>query len=315
MKNAQHRPPLALIGNGRCDYLGLKDDPQTCLAFTSNWNYCHRVRPPDSVRIEHQRQYCLTADHVQCPIFQNEKAGPLPSAVRGRHSPRSGRKKRIAGRLAWLLIIVSALLFLWFAKTPASLDQIKFRLFGETRVGNLPSVTEPATSSPVRIPQTESPAIVYPLAPTVISAPTKETPPPDNKQTPEPTPVGVCGYLLDKSFGGEHKFVIHQAQPGESLGMYASEYQTSVNAILAVNYSLPVPLQEKWVLVIPVGETQTQELPVFEPYLASETDGSAEELAGKLSTDLTALKLYNAFDESCRTFSGWLLVPRQKPSP
>lgn len=134
-------------------------------------------------------------------------------------------------------------------------------------------------------------------------------------QTPTSPFEGVCGYPLDTPFGKEHKFIIHQAQDGDSLSMYANYYQTSVDAIRALNYRLPVPLLKEWVVVILVGETQAGDLPSFETYLASNTGSSIESLARELSTDPAALKQYNDFDESCRAFSGWLLIPRQKPAP
>lgn len=97
--------------------------------------------------------------------------------------------------------------------------------------------------------------------------------------------------------------------------MYEDTYHTSVNAILAVNYQLSIPLRKDKVLVIPVGQTNAGDLPAFETYLASETNSSVEALARQLSTDPTALKRYNGLDESCRAFSGWLLIPKQTSCP
>ena len=67
MKTNQVQPSSLL---GVCEHLGTQDDPRTCLAYPSVWNYCHRASPPETVRLEHQRQYCQTAAHVQCPVFQ-----------------------------------------------------------------------------------------------------------------------------------------------------------------------------------------------------------------------------------------------------
>jgi len=97
--------------------------------------------------------------------------------------------------------------------------------------------------------------------------------------------------------------------------MYEDLYNTSVNAILAVNYQMTLPLRKGRVLVIPVGETNVKDLPVFEIYKVSETDSSIEKLASQLSTDPAELKRFNNLDESCRAFFGWLLIPHQRPTP
>jgi len=133
-------------------------------------------------------------------------------------------------------------------------------------------------------------------------------------QTFSPSPAIVCGHPLDQSFGTTPPFIIHRAQDGDSLDLYANNYHTSVEAIKAVNYELPIPLRREWVLVIPVGATQEAGLPIFQPYLVSEMSSSIESLAGEFSTDPAAVKQYNELNDDCQTFSGWLLIPRLKHS-
>ena len=83
-----------------------------------------------------------------------------------------------------------------------------------------------------------------------------------------------------------------------------------MEAILAANYQLPVPLRIDWVLVIPVGITEMQGMPPFEPYFESTQGLSLNDIAGMLSMNESTLRKYNIFDEACQSVSGWLLIPR-----
>jgi hypothetical protein len=115
---------------------------------------------------------------------------------------------------------------------------------------------------------------------------------------------------LDEQFGTGVKFVIHRITSGENLDKFAVNYETSGEAILAVNFSMPVPIWAEWVIVIPVGSTDMRGIPPFEPYHATGETMSLDKLALQLNTDASSLRKYNAFDDTCTTFVNWLLVPR-----
>ena len=123
-------------------------------------------------------------------------------------------------------------------------------------------------------------------------------------------PPGTCGHALDAQFGTDVKFVIHRAISGDNLEKYVLDYQTSLEAIQAVNFSLHVPLLADWVIVIPVGTTDMRGIPPFEPYQASGESMSLDKLALQLNTDATSLRKYNVFDNTCKIFVNWLLIPR-----
>jgi len=129
------------------------------------------------------------------------------------------------------------------------------------------------------------------------------------------TPVGTCGHSLDVPFGGDVKFVIHRISRGENLNLYALKYETSTDAIVAVNHHLPMPVWEDWILVIPVDIMYVYDLPQFEPYQAIGASLSLEELAQQLNTDPQSLSEYNAFEGPCKVFSGWLVIPRKTRNP
>jgi hypothetical protein len=94
------------------------------------------------------------------------------------------------------------------------------------------------------------------------------------------------------------------------MNLYAKKYQTSQEAIRAVNFNMPLPLWADSVIVIPVGTSDVTGIPVFELYQASGETVSLEQLSAQLNADLNLLKKFNAFDDTCWFFVDWLLIPR-----
>lgn len=58
-----------------CPYLGLPDDNQTRMAFPSEGNLCHKAQPPASIAREHQSGFCLSSQHIACPVFLAQVEG------------------------------------------------------------------------------------------------------------------------------------------------------------------------------------------------------------------------------------------------
>ena len=72
-----------LNGTGSfCSYLGRDEDPRTMLAYPSVWNKCHRARPIVSPNLRHQNIFCLSNNHLSCPMLQEKTQGSLPSQLR-----------------------------------------------------------------------------------------------------------------------------------------------------------------------------------------------------------------------------------------
>lgn len=107
--------------------------------------------------------------------------------------------------------------------------------------------------------------------------------------------------------------MIHRVMTGENLDYYANTYRTTTDAIIAINYLLPIPVWADSIVVLPAGFSDVTGIPPFEPHFEDRNRTSIEELAVQLNTDLGLLRKYNAFDEPCGTFTGWLLVPRPAP--
>ena len=88
-------------------------------------------------------------------------------------------------------------------------------------------------------------------------------------------------------------------------------YQTSLEAILRVNYAMSVPLWADSYLVIPLDSNPIAKLPSFIPYKVTAGSISAEDLAIELGTDLKQLKYYNEIKQGEELKAGqWLIIPR-----
>ena len=313
--------PAKLKGEG-CHYLGLKEDPGTALAYASVWNYCHHAKPPAAVNLEHQSQFCQTVNYSQCPVFQNANMRALPRALRGRlvsSNQASTRSRWMIPILILLLIGVSVSWYFGFGPGRARTNFISGWLLKTSSAFNFPMAN--ATPKPQG----------YGLVQTAVLTPTYTvTPSEANSLQPSmavpsvglPTiqiathsVTGLCGYRIDNPIGGDPKLMIHQVGRGESLNMYALQYKTTVDAIVAVNYKLPIPVQAGWIIVIPLGTTNVQDIPPLKPHLASQADGSILTMAQTYSVDLQDLERVNGLNETCVAFAGWVLIPRGTPPP
>ena len=316
--NATQVQPSALLGF--CQHLGIKDDQRTSLAYPSAWNHCYLANPPETVRLEHQRQYCLSAAHVQCLVFRANKAGPLPQEIRGRHPSEPHRNR--AGMIIPILLGILALAagLVWFADAKGMLQIPGLPLPGGVSAGAPPAV--PATVSPTPALPTLL-AVVPPLASTSTPQPTLADlalePTYFDSSAPTPTPIttaaGWCGHQMDVPFGPGNKLLIHKVGGGDSLNRYEITYRTSVKAIEGVNLTFRLPVPRETVLVIPLDTLEVGGLPVFEPMQVSERNTPIQTMAYKLSADLLAFEKYNGFDEGCRDFIGWVVAPRERPAP
>jgi len=293
----------------RCPHLGLHDDPDTSLAYPSIWNCCYRAAPSASVLVSHQADTCLRPAYIHCPVYLAQGPTALPFRLRGGVRAKA-RKRAPAG---WLK---RAILFFLLA-TSVTLVVFLGRSALTGRAGLLPFVplvkqteTPVGTSTRLSTPEDSD-------SPPAASGALTASPAPDSTLTasPEAPPMAACGHALDTPFGGQAQFVLHRVGNGENLNMYANRYQTTTEAILAVNHSLRTPVWEGWVIVIPVEMTEVDDYPAFEAYQVTGPPRSLDELAAELKADAQSLLQYNGFEEACTSFSGWLLIPREAPSP
>lgn len=304
-----------------CDYLGVRHDPQTRLGFASSWNYCHHAVPPATVNLEHQRRYCQTAEHVECPAFKKQKPGPLPADIRGKHAPlESGRRSSPLKPVLWIALMLSLLGGLawllgagnWLQPggpvegpglpTLSAADGAGLSASGTPILPTLQPLLPPPFDTPEPVAASDSD---LPLVPTYFD-------PSPATRTPVSTAPGVCGHQLDQPFGPGPQFIIHQAGGGDSLNMYEITYRTSLRAIEGINDPFPIPLRKDSIVVIALDTLEVGDLPVFRPFLVSNRNTPIETMAFKVAADLLAFERYNEFDDSCRDFIGWVLAPHER---
>ena len=123
------------------------------------------------------------------------------------------------------------------------------------------------------------------------------------------TPEINLPHALETPVGLKNKLVIHKVKAGESLPSIANIYGTTIEAIQAVNYLLPIPLMVDYYLIIPPNQTDVEGLPKFTAFQVN-ADIVVETLAQQLSVDPSLLKLYNGFKdgETIEKYE-WLVVP------
>jgi hypothetical protein len=276
-----------------CPFLGLKDDPATALSFPSSHNRCFHARPALPVKLEFQRAYCLEINHTSCEEYNRAPDKPLPSNLR--YVSGSGLREKFGNAGVWLLLLVFIIIVL-----------IAWQVLSRGLLG---------FGNPGQLGSAFSTNVVYQTLP-LVATQVLDTPTPTLFLTNTPTfpiqtfaPTVVSPHVLETPIGVQHKLVIHRVLAGESIMSIASKYWTTVEAIQAVNYSLPIPLRIGWLIIVPINQTNVQGLPTFDAFEVS-TDVAVRTLAQQLSVDPALLELYNGLGNNEFMNSGdWVLVP------
>ncbi|GAB4546399.1 MAG: hypothetical protein Fur002_21440 [Anaerolineales bacterium] len=196
---------------------------------------------------------------------------------------------------------------------------------------NAPAPTSTAapssTSTQTKAPQTPKPPVFLPsptpLRPAIATAIPAAT---DSFATQTPPPVETAALTstaalrkrgLDAPIGDYYQFVIHKTQGAERLEDLAAQYNTTVEAILYINYNVTNPTWAAVLVVIPVNFSQVEGLPVFVAYRVTEEERgiSASALAEKLRANPFDFMYYNGMQaENERPLVGdWVLVPWSRP--
>ena len=306
-----------------CPFLGLNDDNTSHMAFTSPENHCYHCKPIVPIKLEHQNDYCLDPNFLTCPIFTDKEGRRVPNNLIYIEDAGS---ISIDKRLLWAGLILAGIavaisLFFAFENTknsespPSSLTSAS-SLFEST-------ATSLATDSTILIPNTETvpdsvTATTSPFPTLTLVVPTSNsteinTVPVLSSITPSATFMMTpkSPYSLDAPIGRGQLFIIHKVANGENLTTLADTYNTSVEAILAVNYMLNVPIRVDATVIIPLQKEDTQGLSLFEPYQVTHAQIAAEALAKELETDALLFKYVNDLDDGDILHKGdWILVPR-----
>jgi hypothetical protein len=125
------------------------------------------------------------------------------------------------------------------------------------------------------------------------------------------TPIAIINYIDEET---NYQFVIQKVKSGDSLNQYAELYNTSVGAIIRVNYAMNLPLWDNALVIIPVGFTDVEQLPYFQPYRVTAEVITLKDLAIELAVNLEDLIYYNSLNGKNEVYSGdWLIIPRMSP--
>ncbi len=277
--------------------MGLKDDPATALSFPSLNNCCFHAKPAISVKLEFQRSTCLSINHTQCEEYNRAPNNPLPRKLR--YGGDSGLGKKVGKSGVWIFLIVIVIVGL-LAWRLLSLGLVGFGNPGQSAGETVPAASanvenQTLTTQAVQLQDTQTPTLVF-LATSTFPM-----------QTVAPTIV--LPHALETPIGVENKLVIHRVLAGESVMSIASQYWTTVEAIQAVNYSLPSPLRIGWLIIVPIDQTEIHGLPVFEAFQVK-ADIAVRILAQQLSVDPALFELYNGLGNDELLSAGeWVLVP------
>jgi len=284
------------INQETCPHLGLKNDQVTFSSYPSGWNACHHVNPVSTPTLDFQRRFCLRANYVNCPIYQSASGQKMPRDIQLRESGISGKTKQIL--LLALLAVVGIVIILGFVFK----DQILAIINPEQEMTPQPTdYVSVIQKTPTELPLTQTPTN-HPPTPTLIP--------------PTPTTEPVILELETPIGAPDLQFLIHRVSQGESLEVFADVYNTSVDAIIAVNSSILIPLWIDSLIVIPVNTLDVVSLPAFEPYQVEIMGLTPQTLAEKLSVDPDDLSRYNNVPSEYLFNAGdWILVPREKSQP
>ena len=300
-----------------CPNIGGPKDTDVFYQFPSNWNRCYRPEKAQPVSQTHQSDYCLCERFSECQVFKADWDGvfpvdlkPLPVVVEapGR-SKWSRQQKWIVNSFVALAIVFVAVAFLglhtpsgqaaFLARLGISAPGEPVRALNPTATKLPPTADQAATElSPT---QTLLPSAT--IAPTATSEPTR-TPAPTS--TPFPTP----GPGFGTPFGPGSGFVIHVVVVGESFTSIARKYDSSPEAISAIN--LTYEGASLWIgqqLVVPVGLTDAGDLPEFTIIFTTEII-SLDEIARLYASEPGEIRFYNEIGESDDVPPGrWLIIP------
>ncbi len=303
---------------GFCPNLGGPREIDTFYLFPSSWNRCYRPEAPKNISENHQAEYCLSVRFRECPVFGQDWDGVFPISVLGRKEEESTRRHNwlkgwrvIINAFVLIFILVLLVTALGFT-TQDRWKTVQSRLgfAGETGIAPVLEPTATLVASNAEIAKTEIPPFPTELP---VSEPTEApltTPVPSPTTRPTSTHVPTPGPGLGTPFGPGGGFVIHVVVAGESYGSISLKYSSSQAAIKSINpENLGTSLWVGQQLVVPIGVTDPEGLPVFAIVQVSETI-AVDDLADMHASDADQIRFFNALGEAENVPSGrWMILP------
>ncbi len=285
-----------------CPYIGLINDSKTPAIYPTEHNLCYRVNPALSVTIKHQHTHCLSASHLECPVFYDPE-----TISQAEFLSVSNGLKRDSGMTPYVLvfvIVIGLALSIWLFRDVLFSNQQSSQMLTLAPIATpiQEPVTEFATATVASSPvATINVSLTATLAPTF----TPMTPTETASITPPPG--------LGTPIGANPGFIVHRVSSGESLTTIAGLYGTSETAIRSVNLLLPLPLWENWLLVVPYQADDVADFPLFEIYQVTVDGVTVATLAQQFNVDAALLAQYNQLKEDGYFANGqWVLIPHTR---
>jgi len=285
-----------------CPYLGMKNDPTTPVGYPSTWNVCFRSKNQEIPKLKYQQSTCLSENFVNCSLYLSEDKISLPKSIRyqSNNFKELLQNRKFLMMVFLVLLIIPTILFFYRYGFP-NLSEVLIPSWQKTQQVRTfqPLPTVPLT----RVPDQNQMGSDNPAK---TPTPTFE---PTFTSTITLTPSTLA---LDTPIGGEIQFIIHRTLPGESLFIFARDYDTNVDAIRAVNYDLPTVLYVDRMIVIPIGIDEPAGLPTFEAFQVEMRGLTVETLSEELGVNPEDLSKFNNIPLDYKFTRGdWILVPRE----
>jgi LysM repeat protein len=278
-----------------CPFLGVSDDPGTALSFPSASNLCYHAKPIASVKLAHQAAYCLVSRHEKCPVFKTAGDKPLPIEIKE-------LKVRIHRRTPILALIIGAVVIL--LAVFLALQASGVSLFNSNPQEEDVNLQAFQTITQM-VGQTQTA-----MALTSLPTPTPQPSPTGTDLPATPVPTSFPPHELEVPFGSNPRFVIHTVQAGESYMRFIQDYNTTREAILAVNYGNAPTLWAGSLLIIPFDTLDATGIPAFTAYQITEQHLTVEALAANQQADVDIIRKYNALPAGYIFTPGeWVLIP------
>ena len=182
-----------------CFKRGLLDDPEIRLSFPHESVMCYQPLEAKSIPLEHQLEFCLCANYVNCPVYKGKAAAPPTIVVT--NGPLSNSRM-------WILvpiILIGLAVALWsFSNRPLAVDEDPFRvdsgepiLLPESATTESDNVELDSTieldtdgGEPLEVNMLPSPTLDS-LFPTLEAVAEVETPTKQPTLTKQPTPTDL----------------------------------------------------------------------------------------------------------------------------
>lgn len=290
-----------------CPYLGLLDDPHSWLSFPNPGNVCFHALPPQSLVEEHQKDFCLSQNHNQCPVYQTSGDQPLPVALV--HSIPAREKIADPRRMA---IAAAAIILIGIILISVLID---IRSQAAERAALMTAAAQTPTLDPLAIHLTQEAmlpsATPVPPTATATSVPTwtlTATKTPNPTPTPEPTHFAEFG----ERFGANQEYILYRLNAGESLENVANAYETRAEVIRASNIMIEgASVQPGTVLLLMPGVTDPSRLVKFK-IVQVLVPTLPKHIAAQYNVSLEILVEYNQIDPERLVPGGrWLFFPVQ----